>query len=526
MPRPEDTGNSAVTSGTPDSLWRSLNYFNYYRLAAATLLFVAMVLYQSGPQVEQQARTLFVAVDVTYWVVALFFVVSHRRLHLRFNRLLTLQVVTDVVAITFLVYASGGQKSGLAFMLLVVVAGAGLVGKGRMALFYAALATIGVLLEESYRALTGQGEGDFVRVAVTSIGFFATAMAAALLARRVIANEELARQRGAQLADQLRVNERIIRDMLDGVLVVDREGVVRQSNPQADLLLGAPAAGRRLADILPEAAQDLLQADAEGVERERSTALAPGGKSVRTRAVGTGGDLLVFVEDVGRMQAQAQQLKLAALGRLTASIAHEIRNPLSAISQAADLLREEKRADMQMRLTRIIRDNAQRLERMVRDVLELGHRDRIEPERLKLASFLPVFLDEICMHEQVARERFATEIEDGAAILFDRAHFNQVMWNLLTNALRHGSGGPGGIRLKAVTRPAANRCELHVIDDGPGIDDKLVGQVFEPFFTTHSKGTGLGLFIARELCDANGAALSHLGNDPGAHFCVAGRVEK
>ena len=515
-----------MPSATPDSLWRSLSYFNYYRLAAATLFFVAMALYRPGTGIEHQDRTLFVAVDVAYWVLALFFVLSHRRLHLRFNRLLTLQVLTDVVAITLLVYASGGQKSGLAFMLLVVVAGAGLVGKGRMALFYAALATIGVLVEEGYRALTGQGESDFVRVGITSIGFFATAMAAALLARRVIANEELARQRGVELADQLRVNQRIIRDMLDGVLVVDRSGVVRQSNPQADQLFGSPAAGRQLAELLPDAAGDLLQADAEGAELERPSAANQGGKPLRTRAIRTGGDLLVFVEDPGRLQARAQQLKLAALGRLTASIAHEIRNPLSAITQAADLLGEEKRAEMQVRLTRIIRDNAQRLERMVRDVLELGHRDRIEPERLKLASFLPVFLDEICMHEKVGRERFAMEVEDGASLVFDRAHFNQVMWNLLTNALRHGAGGPGGIRLKAQTRPAANRCELHVMDDGPGIDEKLAGQVFEPFFTTHSKGTGLGLFIARELCDANGAALSLLDNDPGAHFCVAGRMEK
>jgi two-component system, NtrC family, sensor histidine kinase PilS len=235
---------------------------------------------------------------------------------------------------------------------------------------------------------------------------------------------------------------------------------------------------------------------------------------------------LAFLEDTGRLQAQAQQMKLAALGRLTASIAHEIRNPLSAISHAADLLREERRGDMQERLGRIIRDNAQRLERIVRDVLELSRRDWIEPEQLALQAFLATFLDEFCMHEKARPELLERRLDEGASLVFDRAHFNQVLWNLLANALRYGSGTAGAIRLTAKVSASSNRCELHIIDDGPGIEEKLRGRVFEPFFTTHSKGTGLGLYIARELCDANGARLALLDNAPGAHFCITGRLRK
>jgi two-component system sensor histidine kinase PilS (NtrC family) len=521
----------AVSGGatdTADSLWRSLSFFNLYRLVAASVFLLFIFYYRPGPGIAAHDRALFLAVDAVYWVLALGFIVTHRRLPLRFSTLLTVQVLTDIVVLTLLLYASGGQKSGLAVMLLVVLAGAGLVGHGRMSLFYAAMATLALLLEQGYRSLASEGsDADFVQVGIISMAFFATAASARLLARRVIAHEELARSRGAALADQLRVNQRIIRDVHDGVLVLDPLGSVRQSNPQAETLLGLGAlAGRNAADLLPELAEQLRRFGTTAGERAMLLRFAPGGRSLRARLVGAGGDTLVFLEDMGRLQAQAQQMKLAALGRLTANIAHEIRNPLSAISHAAELLREEKRADMQQRLTRIIRDNSQRLDRMVRDVLDLGRRDRIEPEQIALQPFLATFLDEFCMHEKVAPDLFDRAADDGATLVFDRAHFNQVLWNLLGNAVRYCSGGAAAIRLRAEVSAAANRCELHIIDDGSGIDETLRGQVFEPFFTTHSKGTGLGLYIARELCEANGATLTLRDNAPGAHFCITGKYRK
>lgn len=514
---------------TSESLWRSLAYFNYYRLALAAV-FLAVGLFLGGfdQSIASRDRGLFLWANVAYFVAALGFVASHRRLPLSFNGLVSLQVAVDIIALTLLLHGGGGQKSGLGVMLLVVLAGAGLVGQGRLALFYAALATIAVLLEQTYRnAFLGGGDDNFVRVGAISIAFFATAVSARLLARRVIANEELARRRGIELDNHLRMNERIIRDVHDGVLVLTATGEVRQSNPRADALLGlGPLAGREVSQFLPELAQR-LGTETAGGEQELLIRFAPGGKSLRARLiVAAGGDALVFLEDTGRLQAQAQQMKLAALGRLTASIAHEIRNPLSAISHAADLLREEKRGDMQARLTRIIRDNAQRLDRMVRDVLELGRRDRVEPESLAITPFLATFLDEFCLHEKASADLFVRDIEAGAAIVFDRAHFNQVLWNLLSNARRYGSGTPASIRLVARINASTNRCELHIIDDGPGIEDKLRGQVFEPFFTTHSQGTGLGLYIARELCDANGATLNVLENAPGAHFCITGKLKR
>lgn len=536
-----DPDSAAMTASTAaaapgeidaaDSLWRSLRFFNFYRLGVATVFLAAALFLNSTTQsIASQDRRLFLWVNTAYLVAGLFFLLTHRRLGLSFNRLVSLQVLIDIAALTLLLHASGGQASGLGVMLLVVLAGAGLIGQGRLSLFYAALATIGVLLEQAYRNSTGATyQEDFVRAGILSIGFFATAISARLLARRVITNEALARQRGIELDDQLRMNERIIRDVNDGVLVLDPSGRVRQTNPQAEALLGLGAlSGREVAQLLPELSARLETTQAAAGEQELLIRFAPGGRSLRARLIVVpGGDALVFLEDTGHLQAQAQQMKLAALGRLTASIAHEIRNPLSAISHAADLLREEKRGDMQVRLTRIIRDNSIRLDRMVRDILELGRRDRVEAETMELPAFLGTFLDEFCMHEKVSPGLFRREIAPDSALVFDRAHLNQVLWNLLTNARRYGSGSPGSIRLTSSADASANRCELHIIDDGPGITDaKLRGQVFEPFFTTHSQGTGLGLYIARELCDANGASLTLLDKAPGAEFCITGKLRQ
>ena len=493
-------------------------------------VFVFAVFVQGGSlSFGSQNLELFTWVSLIYLVLALLFYGGMQRIPHSFNLHLTLQVAIDILALTLLMYASGGSKSGLAFMMLVVLAGAGLVGQGRLTLFYAALATLAVQVEQGYRVLKFSADpGDAFQAGIISIGFFATAITAHLLARRVVTNEKLARRRGIELDDQLSINQRVIRDMQDGVLVVDVDGQVRQHNPQAEALLGvrAPLApdlsafSRALADLYPR----WRQQSAEAVETVRAP---EGGRLLRARFLPAveGGHALIYLEDLDRVQAQAQQLKLAALGRLTANMAHEIRNPLSAVSHAAELLAEERRGEMQARLISIIGDNTRRINRLIGEVLELGRRDRAQPEELHLLDFIETFLDEYAVQDSTVHEKVALAVDEDAVLCFDHAHLNRVLWNLLSNALRHCSGEVGCIRLEM--RPSSNpeRIELHIIDDGSGIQDSLRGQVFEPFFTTHSSGTGLGLYIARELCEANGAALDILENAPGAHFRINGRSD-
>jgi len=166
----------------------------------------------------------------------------------------------------------------------------------------------------------------------------------------------------------------------------------------------------------------------------------------------------------------------------------------------------------------IIRDNARRLERMVHDVLELSRRDRVQPETIRVRPYLLTFIEEVARNDSIPNEGFSVEAAEDVTLEFDRAHLNQVLWNLLHNAWRHCRRLAGSVRITVSRR--ANRVELHVIDDGEGVARELQAQLFEPFFTTFASGTGLGLYIARELCAANGASLEYLDRGPGADFRI------
>jgi len=232
--------------------------------------------------------------------------------------------------------------------------------------------------------------------------------------------------------------------------------------------------------------------------------------------------VVIFLEDLTRVQQQAQQLKLASLGRLTANIAHEIRNPLSAINHATELLLEETalRSPSQARMLQIIHDNSQRLDRMVQDVLKLNRRDRAVREHFDLGDYLETFSAEFCEIEKVAADTIRVEAEIEATIHFDRSHLNQIMWNLCRNALRYCQKRAGSIVVNMQSGPREGTVELSVIDDGMGIAESLRAHLFEPFFTTASSGTGLGLYIAREICEANAATLAYVERPVGAQFSL------
>jgi two-component system, NtrC family, sensor histidine kinase PilS len=517
-------------STTADSFWRSLRYFAVYRMVVAAVFLVAFLSTGGRTNLAIQSPELFLWTDTIYLVSSFFFLFLLQRLERAFNWQLSIQVACDVVALTLLMYASGGAKSGISFMLVVVVAAAGLVGQGRLTLFYAALATVAVLIEQSFRLLRFNAEAeDLFRTGLTSIGFFATALIARALAQRVVANENLARQRGIELADQVRINQRVIQDMDDGVLVVDAAGQVRLHNPQAEALLmvDQPTSGDLAAYSPPLA--EYLRRRHPAADTVDVLHLPDAGKSLLVRLLPSsdGGDTLIYLQDFGRAQAQAQQIKLVALGRLTANIAHEIRNPLASISHAAELLADEQRADTRARLVRIIGDNSQRLNRLVGEVLELGRRDRAQPEIVDLAVFLPQFIEEYALHDASARQRIRLTVRDKAEVSFDRSHLHRVMENLVTNALRFAGQTEGAVAI-AVESVSPAWLELHIMDDGPGIAEADRIKVFEPFFTTRGSGTGLGLYIARELCDANGAQLElmdHASTDAtvGAHFRIVAK---
>jgi len=514
---------------TPESFWISLGYFNLYRTAVAALFLTLTVVYGDALSLGSHQLGLFRFVAAAYLVIAIVLQAVLRNVREYFNQQVTFQAGLDVIAITLLMYASGGIRSGLGVMLLISLTGAAIVAPRRLTFAYAALASIALLLEQSYWVLTHDApEAAFLQPALLAIGCFATAGVTGWLAQRVQANERLARQRGRELATQTRVSQLVIGDMQDGVAVLDREGRIVQHNPQAQRLLAAePLLGADVARLVPGFAprwRAWRAAGAAGREREEwSTGgeFEVHGRTIALRLLDTETEeeySVLFVEDATRSREQAQQLKLAALGRLTANIAHEIRNPLAAISHASELLGEEKRAEDRMRLTRIIHDNTLRLERLVADVLQLNRRDRLATERIHLGPWLGAFLGEFTANEGVPAERIALYAGRDAWVLFDREHLRQVLWNLLRNAVRYARAEPGAVRIEL--GGFADYVELSVLDNGPGVPAASEGELFEPFFTTDSKGTGLGLYLARELCAANRAALEYLASGPGAHFRI------
>ena len=511
----------------PDSFWISLGYFNIYRLLLAGAFLAAVLVFGDNLNFGSHNLVLFEYVAGAYLLLAAAYQVLLEKMRRFFNFQLSLHVITDIVASVLLMNASNGFRSGLGVMLLISLAAAALVSRGALTLFYAALASIAILLEQTYWILLfDHSTADYVQPGLLSIGYFATALITNQLAQRVIRQERVMRQRSVDLSNQLRINQLVIQDMQDAILVVDGNGLVRQHNPQVSVLLGwqAPELDQ-IENYSPEIARALERWRNAGGSAVETLLLPGSGKLVRARFVeagAAGGSIsLVFLEDLSRLQEQAQQLKLAALGRLTANIAHEIRNPLSAISHASELLVEEQRGPSQERLLHIIQDNAKRLDRMVRDVLELTRRDRVHPETIRLALFLPSFIDEFAQNERIPAATFALQVHEASEIVFDRVHLQQVLWNLLRNAWRHSRQREASVRV--VVRRQANRVELDVIDDGEGVPTHLRQQLFEPFFTTYSGGTGLGLYIAREMCAANAAILEYVAppaDDGGAEFRI------
>jgi two-component system sensor histidine kinase PilS (NtrC family) len=520
-------GSAAMSADgpRPESFWTSLKYFNFYRMAIAVLFFGATFVYDGTLNLGSHSLELFRYVSVGYLFLGLVFHVVLRSLRERFNVQLSTHVITDVVAITLLLNASGGVSSGLGVMVLVSLTGAALVAPQRLTYLYAAIAAIVLLLEQTYWVLVhDMPTANFLQPGLLAIGYFASAGVTGWLAQRVAANERLARRRGRELGMQMRINQLVIEALHEGVMVLDGSGRIVQHNPQAKRMLGPDALlGLDIGRALPGLARVWQEwSSGSGSKESASKDVDVRGKGIRARMLDAGteeeGFSVLFLEDITRSREQAQQLKLASLGRMTANIAHEIRNPLAAISHAAELVAEDKLGEDHERLTRIINDNARRLERLVSDVLQLNRRDRVSSERIALRAWLRSFIEEFATNESTPPEFFSLEAPAEASIAFDRDHLRQVMWNLVRNALRHARSGPGSIRVSL--RNSARQVELSVIDNGPGVPESLQGQLFEPFFTTDSKGTGLGLYLARELCAANRAVLEYVDETPGAHFRI------
>ena len=433
----------------------------------------------------------------------------------------------DIFFLALVMIAGGSTGTPLPILLFPQLAASGWLLRTQTSFFHAALAAIVLLGLEAWRLLGGDiGGAQLFQTGLICLGYFAMVGIAVVLGRYTKASEELATQRGIDVANLEQVNRLIIQDMQDGVLVVDLTGVVRGHNAQVTRLLGGfgrMRGGMRLSEFSTTLHDYWRRWNEDFSEPLPPFKVETTQRLLRVRLVrigsGLNGGTLIYLEDLGRAQNEAQQMKLAAMGRLTASIAHEVRNPLSAINQAAQLLEEDGSvAPEGTRLLGMIRSNARRIDRIVGEVLQLNRRDRQQPEAIPLGEFMRTMTEEIVQAEAIPPGSIVIDIHDGLLVVFDRGHLSQIAWNLVRNAWQHCKKAEGSIRIAARAGYMGDAVICELGDDGPGVPTEFRAQIFEPFFTTRPGGTGLGLYIARELADANGAALELLPKAPGAIF--------
>ncbi|HZW20078.1 MAG TPA: ATP-binding protein [Noviherbaspirillum sp.] len=525
-----------VTRETRETFWRTLQTFCVTRIVIAVVLLVyfGFNAIRGAEAVElTDSWELFVA----YGVLGVVFALSAVYWQRQFIFQLLVQLMVDIGAISLLYVAAGGARSGLAILFLFPLAGAAVLAPLVLALFFVSVVTLIMLSESGYQLLHSMDSASPSRAGLYGAAFFAAIFVINRLAAKLIKQENLAAQRGNELQVQEAINRMIIADMGDGILVVGPDSEVFAGNPAAGRMLGLSIPdgkpGCRLTDfpaLMPIADAFFAWRNRERDETDPSTyiVIKPGdtvgsGQREHRREFVTHVKLrfgkvetprlvedrsLIFVQDVTEIENQAQQLKLASMGRLTASIAHEVRNPLSAIAHAASLLKEDTVEPTQERLLNIVGDNVIRLNRMIEDILKLSRKAQTHSEPLELGPFLAELIEEFVESHGVPPGVIRQGNMAGISVRFDPLHLREVVVNLLSNALRYASGDNGSIRLEVVS-PQPGRPELHVQDDGPAITPEIRAHLFEPFYTTSSKGTGLGLYVARELCLNNGAMLDY-----------------
>jgi two-component system sensor histidine kinase PilS (NtrC family) len=508
----------AASSVTADFAWRVLILLNLFRLSVGAVLLAVFYLVEAPRIVGDTDATLaWRALIGLLGAGCAFLVLLQRRWPSNATQIY-LTFATDLIAVVFLIHASGGISSGLGGVLIVSVGTLALLLRTDRAFMLAAVSTLALLGQQTYAQFHGlTTSAQFAPVGLLGAVIFVIAAVVQLLRTRLVASEALAEQRGLDLRNLVELNEYIIQHLRESIVVVDEDDHIRLINESAVKQLGAATGNLNLAAISSELT-DQLQRWRSGATAERTqTFSSPDGASIQPHfaplSSGRGGGVVIFLEDTSLIADRVQQAKLAALGRLSASIAHEIRNPLCAMSHAGQLLAESPSMGKdEHRLTDIIRVNSRRVSQIVESVLALSRREAAHPERLQLVpwveDFTREFVDTLELYEgAVSLTGGSSEIE----VRMDPTHLHQILWNLCDNAVKYASAAAGAIAVEVscgVLEPSG-RPYLEVADRGPGIKPDKVEQIFEPFYTSQAGGTGLGLYISRELAERNGAALRY-----------------
>jgi two-component system sensor histidine kinase PilS (NtrC family) len=505
---------------------QNLALFRIY-IAYRSLLSVVMLIMLVSPNTRQLVGalnpTLYLSVALAYLATSVPLVGS---LSTRLNqnqKVLFVVFLVDIVAITVLADTSGGMSSGLPILLVVTAAASAVLITNRtLATLIAALSVLALLIDTARLIVYGVLDSNALFPAgLLGALIFGVSVMVQAIAGRLGRAEELASNRASDLYNLQRLNEQIVQHMDIGILLVNQDGHVRVMNKAATSLLAPERPvtveqGRQLADYSAELAYQFEHWKDSGLHRAKPFNIADGSPPViahfRELQPNTRGEGLVFVEDYTPVTQYAQSLKLTSLGRLTASIAHEIRNPLGAISHAAQLLQESPDlSPTDQRMADIIQHHSVRVNQIVESVMQISRREPPKPEFLMLSEWLNEFVGSYLT--ALNRPADITIDCDYQELLveFDPENLQRVLGNLLDNALRHSqlASGRETARITVSMDFIVHQCLIDVIDEGAGVPAGDQAKLFEPFFTTAEAGSGMGLYLCKELCEINNADLSY-----------------
>ncbi len=521
---------AAPAANASDLVWRVVGLANLYRLLLPPVLFTLFMVTRPTPTVGASDPPLFISICVIYWVLGAFMAFGGKGRWRHAQTLVLMHTVLDTAAISSLLYCSGGVASGLGILLVIPVGAMALLAEGRATLGVAAIAALGLLLQQILAVAAGHADTyDYTLAGMLGAVVFLVALMAWPVSNRLRESEALVRRQELDLANLAQLSQYIVQRLRESILVVDPSGRIRLINESAARMLGDNVAvpGALLGEIAPRLLYLLSTWRTEDTLIPRSDAgtlvAADGARVIRPHFAPLGGSepapVIVFLEDTGELAAKVQQTKLAALGRLSASIAHEIRNPVGAMSHAAQLLAESPALSAaDRRLTEIMQDNSVRVSAIIDNVLQLSRREAPRPEKLQIGAWARRFREEFCDTLQLPRQRLIIDPSSEDVVLrVDDSQLHQIVWNLCQNCVTHAlpHAGAAPIELRYGRIAGVGRPYLQVADRGPGIAPADAERVFEPFFTRAEHGTGLGLFLARELGQANGATLLYEARDGG-----------
>jgi len=511
-----------------DIIRRALHYLNGFRFVLAPILLIVAL----SPLVSEldTAYKIFLlqAAAFTYLGAAVIFLIVHLRRSIEPAELASFSLATDLIIISIVLHCFGGIESGLVILLLFTVGIAGLLLSLKTALLFASLVTIGLIIDAAMASRINPAATVAVQAGLYGIAAFVTALGCSLLGRWGREYQLLAERRGVDMASLEQVNELIIHRMRSGVLVVDAAGKIRQINEAAWYLLGnPPVSERNLKVISPSLAERLERWRQTGKSEDEGLLLQSTQVAVVPRMLSMPGvhsqATLIFLEDTSVVSRRARDLAQASLARLSASIAHEIRNPLGALSHAAQLLVESPDlVPADAKLVKMMLNHSARMNDIVENVLKLSRRERARVEAVNLVTWVKRLATEFRRYHKLPDDQVRLEVPSAAImVLIDPGQLTQAVWNLMENALKHARHEDDRIpviTLRVSPIRGHREMALDIIDDGPGIPLEKRSQVFEPFFTTHKQGSGLGLYLARQLCDANQAPLEYV-QVPNAGAC-------